>query len=258
MLTCSGSRRLGDLEGVASLWPPHATAGRRALLRDRGLRRTTPDLTTESLLRGAAAAALPRGGEEAGAESSLHDAGATPRRCRRPDRGARGAAQLPGCSTLVPVVTRSPLQAFARLHALAASGRVAEDELGRPRPEAALADAAAATGAVLLADRRQRRRSRWPAIAHAEVRRLARSSRANGLVARAFERLVSGLAWRRPDLVVVPEAGHLALEPSYRAALGAYGRRTAAPVARPGCCTSAAALTRGVEASPLADRAPLR
>ena len=49
--------RLAGLEGVASAMAA-ARDGIDALLRDRGLRRTAPDLTAESLLRGAHASAV--------------------------------------------------------------------------------------------------------------------------------------------------------------------------------------------------------
>src|SRR3546814_19121454 len=35
--------------------------------------------------------------------------------------------------SLVPLLARSPLQAFARLHALAGKGTVSDEQLGRPR-----------------------------------------------------------------------------------------------------------------------------
>src|SRR6478735_7485051 len=96
-----------------------------ARLRDRGLRRTTPEVTAESLLRGAAASA-----ELEGSASNLEDL-----RAGGGDAVAIAAARVNGeLLALVPVVSRSPLQAMARLHALAAAGSVSDDALGRPRP----------------------------------------------------------------------------------------------------------------------------
>jgi hypothetical protein len=228
-----------SLEGV-----PSALAAARdavdVLLRDRGLRRTTADLTTESLLRGAAASA-----ELEGSTSQLADL-----RAGRADDVALSAARLNAeLLSLVPVVKRAPLQAFARLHTLAATGRVRAEDVGRPRGEVGIAAGLRQLSTALLAS------DGLPAlavagVAHAEVMTLAPFATGNGLVARALERLLIVSRGVDPASVVVPEEGHLRLEPSYRAALAAYadgspaGRRT-------WLMHVAAAVTRGVEASPL-------
>lgn len=101
-----------SLEGV-----PSGFAGARdgidVLLRDRGLRRTSPELTGESLLRGAHASAVLEG-----SASSLAEV--------RAGEGDEIAADAVRVSTellsLVPVLRRQPLQAFARMHTLAARG----------------------------------------------------------------------------------------------------------------------------------------
>src|SRR5690242_8582827 len=101
-----------------------ARDGIDVLLRDRGLRRSTPDLTAESLLRGAQASAALEGSPSTleelrgGAGDEVANA------------AARVSAELLG---LAPVLGRSPLQALARIHTLAAKGQVSDDELGRPR-----------------------------------------------------------------------------------------------------------------------------
>ena len=98
--------RLASLEGVAS-----ATAATRdgidALLRDRGLRRTTPDLTAESLLLGAHASAVLQG-SQASIEDVRADGGDATSRA-----SLRVSTELLG---LLPVLTRTPLQAIARIH----------------------------------------------------------------------------------------------------------------------------------------------
>ena len=228
------------LEGV-----PSALAAARdavdARLRDRGLRRTTPELTTESLLRGAAASAELDGSTSSVAE--LRDGAG--------DQVAVAAARVNGeLLRLVPVVSRSPLQALARLHALAAAGLVSADVLGRPRPAAGVAARLQALGAVLLAE------TTAPAIAvagiaHAEVLAVEPFEWGNGLVARAVERLVLVARGVDPTSVTVPEVGHLSLEPSYRASLGAYASGGVAG-RQDWLLHVAAAVTRGVEASPLA------
>src|ERR1700749_1807905 len=101
-----------------------ARDGIDALLRDRGLRRTTPETTAESLLRGAHASAVLEG-----SDSSLDDvraAGGGP----MAQAALRGSTELLG---LAPTMTASPLQALARIHTIAAKGVVADDDLGRPR-----------------------------------------------------------------------------------------------------------------------------
>ncbi len=113
------------LEGV-----PSALAATRdgidALLRDRGLRRTTPDLTAESLLREAVASATLDG--SAASEPEV--------RAGTGDPVAVAAARLYGeLLSLVPVIGRSPLQALARLHTLAAPPQTAREEVGRPRAD---------------------------------------------------------------------------------------------------------------------------
>jgi hypothetical protein len=229
-----------SLEGV-----PSALAAARdavdARLRDRGLRRTTPELTAESLLRGAAASA-----ELDGSGSSLDEL-----RDGAGDPMAIAAARVNvELLALVPVVSRSPLQALARLHALAAAGTVHDDALGRPRPVDGVAARLQALGTLLLAQ------TSAPAIAvagvaHAEVLAIDPFELANGLVARAVERLVLVARGVDPTSVTVPEVGHLSLEPSYRASQEAYAAGDATG-RQAWLLHVAAAVTRGVEASPLA------
>ncbi|MBA2699255.1 MAG: oxidoreductase, partial [Nocardioidaceae bacterium] len=88
------------------------------------------------------------------------------------------------------------------------------------------------------------------ALAHAELMTIAPFEGANGLVARALERLLLVARGVDPTSMTVPEAGHLALADSYRSALSAYavggaaGRNT-------WLSHAAAALAAGVAASPL-------
>lgn len=228
------------LEGV-----PSALAATRdavdARLRDRGLRRTTPELTTESLLRGAAASA-----ELDGSGSSLAEL-----RDGAGDPVAVAAARVNAeVLALVPVIGRSPLQALARLHALAAGGFVPDEVLGRPRPAEGVAARLQALGSAPLTE------TRAPAIAvagiaHAEIVAVEPFDTGNGLVARAVERLVLVARGVDPTSVTVPEVGHLSLEPSYRTALAAYASGDLAG-RHSWLLHVAAAVSRGVEASPLA------
>ena len=91
-----------------------------AVLRDRGLRKSTPEHTARSLLLGAWASAtlegssfeideLAEGGGDATAQAAV-----------------RLSTQLLG---LLPMWRTSPVQALARIHSVAAAGSVADSEL---------------------------------------------------------------------------------------------------------------------------------
>jgi hypothetical protein len=231
---------LAGLEGVSSALAA-ARDGIDALLRDRGLRRTAPELTGESLLRGAHASAVLDG-----SGSSLEET--------RAGEGDAAAAAALRVSTellgLVPVLAHSPLQAFARLHTLAAKGTVADDALGRPR-DAGSAERLAGLSRLLLAG------SSAPglvtaAVVHAELRTVAPFASHNGVVARAAERLLLVARGVDPTSLTVPEAGHLALRRQYESNLRGY-----AEGGRPGVhqwlLYAAEAYTAGAQASPLRD-----
>ena len=227
------------VEGV----PSALTAARDAadvLLRDRGLRRTTPPLTAESLLRGAAASA-----QLDGSHTTLDDL----RAGRAPDDRATAAARLnANLLGLVPVVTRSPLQALARMHSLAATGAVESEYVGRPRSDASAADLQRLAAA--LTTQKALPAIAVAAVAHAEIATRRPFTACNGLVARALERLVLVARGVDPTSVLVPEAGHLALVDDYRAGLTSYA--AGQPVGRQQWLLHCArALTAGIDASPL-------
>ena len=229
---------LAELEGV-----PSAYAGARdgidALLRDRGLRRTRPEQTSESLLRGAHASAVLEG-----SVVTLEDF-----RGGSHDDIAEAAARLStGLLSQVPVFKQSPLQAFARLHALAGKGFVPDETLGRP-VSAAAADRLRTLSAALT-------ESAQPAlvlaaVAHAELVTVAGFASHNGLLARAVERLVLVARGVDPASVVVPEAGHLALRPAYESNLRGY-RDGGTSGVHSWLLYGAEAFAAGAEASPLA------
>ncbi|HET7357188.1 MAG TPA: oxidoreductase [Nocardioidaceae bacterium] len=230
--------RLVDLEGVGSAMAA-ARDGIDALLRDRGLRRSTPDLTAESLLRGAQASA-----ELEGSSSTLEElrAGAGDEVAQA---AARVSAELLG---LAPVLGRSPLQALARIHTLAGKGQVADQDLGRPRDTdsarrlAALADllvADTSAPALLVA-----------AVVHAEVVTVAPFTSHNGIVARAAERLVLVARGVDPTSLTVPEAGHLRLRREYESNLRGY-RDGGPPGVHSFLLYAAQGYAAGAEASPL-------
>jgi hypothetical protein len=211
-----------------------------ALLRDRGLRRTAPSLTAESLLRGAHASAVLEG-----SRSSLGEV--------RDGSGDQSAAASVRLSTellgLLPTLSRSPLQVLARLHTLAGKGIAAEDDLGRPR-DAVAADRLRGLAGVLTGA------TSAPAlvvaaVVHGELAASAPFVSHNGLVARAAERLVLVARGVDEKSLLVPEAGHLLLRRQYESNLRGY--RDGGPAGVHSWLLYAAeAYTKGAEASPLA------
>jgi hypothetical protein len=227
-----------QLEGI-----PSAYAGTRdgidALLRDRGLRHITPGQTAHSLLLGAAATAA--------LEGSVYDAETLG--AGGGDALARGAVRL---STellgLLPVWNRSPVQALARMHALAAAGSVEDEDLGRPVNPA---------GVARLTDlaRMLRQPTAAPgllvaALVHAEIASAGAFGSHNAVVGRAAERLVLVAKGVDPASVTVPEAGHAAEPDAYQSALGDYAAESRVGVHR-WLMYASHAFSRAAEASPL-------
>ncbi|MCW2775857.1 MAG: Oxidoreductase [Nocardioides sp.] len=229
---------LTSLEGVPSAYAS-ARDGIDVMLRDRGLRRTSPETTAESLLRGAHASAVLEGSTSTLAE--VREGGG--------DETAQAALRVSTeLLSLAPALGRSPLQAFARLHALAGAGTVPDDRLGRPRDEAAsdrlralaeLLTAPTAAPALLVA-----------ALVHADLVTAAPFGSHNGLVARAAERLVLVARGVDEKSLVVPEAGHLALRAAYESNLRGYRDGGPAGV-QAWLLYGAEAFAAGAEASPL-------
>ena len=198
------------LEGVPSAFAA-ARDGIDSLLRDRGLRRTGPAATAESLLRGARASAALEGS----------DVGLEQLRAGGGDPTALAVVRLSTHTLgLLPVWQRSPVQALARLHTVVAADQLSPDQLGRPvTPEAAgrlhalsraLAAPTQAPGMVVAA------------VVHAEVAAASAFASLNAVIARAAERLVLVSTGVDPASITVPEAGHLARRREYGATLAAY------------------------------------
>ncbi len=232
---------LGALEGVPSAFAA-ARDGIDAVLRDRGLRRTGSALTAESLLRGAIASAV-LDGSTSEAEQMRAGAG---------DLVAAASLRL---STellgLVPTLRTSPLQALARLHAVAGSGAPDPGELGRPR------DAEAAQRLQVLA-RRLLAPTSAPAlvvaaIVHAELVTAAPFATHNGLVARAAERLVLVARGVDEKSLLVPEAGHLELRAAYESNLRAYAGAEGTSGVHAWLLYAAEAAAKSAELSPVRD-----
>lgn len=228
-----------NLEGVPSAYAA-TRDGFDSLLRDRGLRKSTPEATAESLLRGASASAA--------IEGSAYDVAAL--RAGEGDATARGAVLL---STellgLVPVWNRTPLQAIARIHALAAGGSLPEADLGRPANPAGaerlnllsrlVGEPTKAPGLVVAA------------LVHGEIAAAGAFLSHNGVVARAAERLVIVAKGVDPASLTVPEAGHSAEAKGYATALAAYARGDTNGLHQ-WLMYASQAFARGAEASPMA------
>lgn len=226
-----------SLEGVASAFAA-TRDGIDALLRDRGLRRVSPDDTARALLLGAAATSTLEGSAVAADDLAAGGGDATAR------AALRLSTELLG---LVPVWRRAPVQAIARLHALAAAGSIPDDALGRPDGDTsrltalarALASPTKAPGLAVAA------------IVHGEIVASGAFSSHAGVVARAAERIVLVERGVDPPAVTVPEAGHAAVPDGYRSALEAYLTGTDVGVAQ-WLRYASQAFARGAEVSPLA------
>ncbi len=219
------------------------------LLRDRGLRRTTAALTSESLLKGAAASALLEADSPTTDPASYAEAVQQLRTGQAAPTAAAAARLNASLLALVPVVRRSPLQALARMHTLAAPADVPAESRGRPRLQVGVAQRLQELSTRLVATT-QAPAVAVAALAHAELKTIAPFEGANGLVARALERLILVARGVDPTSMTVPEAGHLALADSYRSALAAYAVGDAAG-RHAWLAHASAALPAGVAASPL-------
>jgi hypothetical protein len=230
---------LTALEGVPSAFAA-TRDGVDAMLRDRGLRRTSPELTAEALLRGAWASAVLEG-----SSSSIEEA-----RSGAADEIAQASLRV---STellgLVPVLKSSPLQAFARLHALAAGGSLPADELGRPR------DAASAARLQVLSARLLEETTApamlVAAILHADLATSTPFASHNGIVARAVERLVLVARGVDEKSLLVPEEGHRLLRGEYESNLRAYATAPGSSGVHAWLLYAAEAYAKGAEASPV-------
>ncbi len=229
---------LVSLEGVPSAYAA-TRDGIDVMLRDRGLRRTSPETTAESLLRGAHASAVLEG-----SVSTLAQV-----RAGEGDEIARDSVRVSTqMLALVPTLAQSPLQAFARLHTLAAGSSLPPERLGRPRDAeaaarlrdvAAVATSSGEAPALVVA-----------AMVHAELITAAPFASHNGIVARAVERLIIVARGVDAKSLVVPEAGHLALRAAYESNLRGYAEGGAAGV-HAWVLYGAEAFAAGAEASPL-------
>jgi hypothetical protein len=127
---------------------------------------------------------------------------------------------------LLPVWRRTPLQAVARLHVLAAADLVpAADRdglLGRPRTDPEVSARLNLLGQIVTQSS-QRSGVVLVAVVHGELLSLAPFQTASGVVARAAARLAAVSSGLDPRALAVPEVGHLRAAAEYRAALDGFG-----------------------------------
>ncbi len=130
-----------------------------------------------------------------------------------------------GATSLVGVWQRAPLQAIARLHALAAADLADDDRLGRPR-----GDADVGRRMALLADivtgGTQVPAPVLAAVVHGELLTLAPFGTADGVVARAVSRLVTIATGLDPHGLGVPEVYWMRHSGDYRAAARGFSSGT--------------------------------
>ena len=209
---------LAELEGVAAAGEEAREALGRAH-RHRTNLRGWPATAAEASLRAARASSVLDGGA-----LGLSDSG-------QPDPVLAGALRVAealegGATALVGVWKRAPLQALARLHALAAADLVDDDErLGRPRPDpevgprlellADLVTGGTKVPAFVLA-----------AVAHGELLTLAPFGVADGVVARAVSRLITMSSGLDPHGLGVPEMFWMKQSGNYRAAARGFASGT--------------------------------
>lgn len=240
---------LMELPGVADASDQARIALGRAH-RHRANLRGWPVTAAEAALRAARASAVLDGGSGNLDESASGEpvfAGAL-----------RVAQALEGGSTnLVSAWRRAPLQALARLHTLAATGLVAEEQLGRPRIDGAVGPRLELLAKVVL-NGTQAPAPVVAAIAHGEILILRPFGSADGVVARAVSRLVTIASGLDPHGLGVPEVSWMRRAGEYRNA--AQGLATGTP---PGvaawvvlCCRAMQAGAQ--EALSIADSLPNR
>ncbi|BBY58044.1 Fic family protein [Mycolicibacterium sarraceniae] len=211
-----------DLPGVAGA----AEAARDALAkahRHRTNLRNWPVTAAESAVRGARSSSAIDGGavQLDGSRVEPNDpvlAGAL----------RVGQALEGGTTNLLGVWQRAPLQALARLHALAAADLVDEDLLGRPRQDPEVA------ARLDLVTRLVTGGSNAPApvlaaVAHGELLTLAPFGAGDGVVARAVSRLVTMATGLDPHGLGVPEVFWMRRADEYASCASAFA--TGAPAA---------------------------
>jgi hypothetical protein len=237
--------RVSQLPGV-----PEAVAEARAavdrLLGDRMLRRprsAASQLAAESAIRAARSSAA-LDGEDLPLDRVRAGQGAP-----QDTPVLQGALRVSGAlAGMADTWRRAPRQVLARMHALAAAGLAGPDQLGRPRsgppgPEPAEVAVRLDLLAEMLTDPAHPAALVLAAVVHGELLVLRPFGIADGVVARAAQRLTLMTSGLDPKGLAVPEVGHLELRSAYATALAGYARGTQAGVSGwIGHCAAAVAL----------------
>lgn len=216
---------LAELPGVAKASEEAREALGRAH-RHRANLRGWPATAAEAALRAARASSVLDGGS-----LQLSDVGT-------PDPVLAGALRVSealegGATSLVGVWQRAPLQAIARLHALAAADTADDDRLGRPRGDADVGRRLELLADIVTGGRPGPTRSRGvsapvlAAVVHGELLTLAPFGTADGVVARAVSRLVTIASGLDPHGLGVPEVYWMRHSGDYRAAARGFSSGTA-------------------------------
>jgi hypothetical protein len=208
---------LAALPGVAAAGEEAREALGRAH-RHRTNLRGWPATAAEAALRAARASSVLDGGS-----LQPSDAGA-------PDPVLAGALRVSealegGATSLVGVWQRAPLQAIARLHALAAADLADDDRLGRPRGDVEVGRRLALLADIVTGG------TRVPApvlaaVVHGELLTLEPFGTADGVVARAVSRLVTIASGLDPHGLGVPEVHWMRHSGDYRAAARGFSSGT--------------------------------
>jgi hypothetical protein len=216
---------LAELPGVADASEEVREALARAH-RHRTNLRGWPKTAAEAALRAARASSVLDGGA-----LQLSGEGTLPGSRAGQDPVLAGALRVcealeGGATSMVGVWQRAPLQAIARLHALAAADVADDERLGRPR-----ADADVGRRLALLADI-VTGGTRAPApvlaaVVHGELLTLAPFGAADGVVARAASRLVTITTGLDPHGLGVPEVHWMRRSGDYLAAARGFSSGTA-------------------------------
>ena len=130
-----------------------------------------------------------------------------------------------GATSLVGVWQRAPLQAIARLHALAAADLTDDDRLGRPRADAGVGRRLEMLGDVVTRHAGARARC-WPRWCTANCSRWRPFGVADGVVARAVSRLVTIASGLDTHGLGVPEMYWMRKSGDYRAAARGFASGT--------------------------------
>lgn len=208
---------LAELPGVAAACDEAREALGRAH-RHRFNLRGWPQTAGEAAMRAARASAVLDGGSVQLAADG------------EPDPVTAGAIRVAealegGATTLVGVWQRAPLQALARLHALAAADLTDDEHLGRPRTDPAVGRRLELLAEILTGG------SRVPApilaaVAHGELLTLEPFGTADGVVARGLSRLVTIASGLDPHGLGVPEVHWMKKSGDYRAAARGFAAGT--------------------------------